>query len=180
MNRMCLTQFDVNNRIFGPYLAATTRILISTMQVLCPEGRSHGGPRRSVLHHQHSLSVCLSFKHEARPMRHGLKSLGEILHQGFVSCSFLWLAMDSYSYFLDQGWLTRAYSNSCTPPAGQSSRQRSSPQSCRKASYYEMRGAAPQATQTQIHRPGQRPVRAPACHHPGRKNESPIGLPAAK
>jgi hypothetical protein len=31
MNRRCLVLFDMNNRIFGPYLAATHRILISAM-----------------------------------------------------------------------------------------------------------------------------------------------------
>jgi hypothetical protein len=31
MNRICLVLFDMNNRKFGPYLAATDKILISVM-----------------------------------------------------------------------------------------------------------------------------------------------------
>jgi hypothetical protein len=42
MNRTCLVLYDMNNRIFGPYLAAIDRILISIMGDACRQAAHLG------------------------------------------------------------------------------------------------------------------------------------------
>jgi hypothetical protein len=41
MNRICLVLFDIKNRIFGPYLVDTDRILISVTVVLATPAQAH-------------------------------------------------------------------------------------------------------------------------------------------